>query len=263
VQKNSRLLPTPSKPQLNDIPSFLLSPVDFGNTDSGRRYSGDTNLNSVELRFASPESVQALCTGRIDIWSLALDTLPCRTAQMDISEATRYANFDNAIVRQRFCASRTALRNILGIYLNCAPDQIQLRVETDGKPQLRAASLPLFFNLTHSENRALLAVRLDHEIGLDIEMLRDIPQAKRIARRIFNRNEIEQLERSARKEKLFLELWTCMEARQKCLGRGVFGIPVNEGDVTSRTIQVGSGVCAAVSWPRQAEPHALNFIEQS
>ena len=64
-----------------------------------------------------------------------------------------------------------SLRALLGERLGLAPDDVPLSVREDGKPQLDpAARLPdLRFNLSHSGERALIAIAEGVEIGVDIE----------------------------------------------------------------------------------------------
>jgi 4'-phosphopantetheinyl transferase len=65
------------------------------------------------------------------------------------------------------------LRSRLGERLGLAPDDVPLAVRDDGKPRLvPAAGLPdLRFNLSHSGERALIAIAEGVEIGVDIERI--------------------------------------------------------------------------------------------
>ena len=69
----------------------------------------------------------------------------------------------------------------------------------------------------------MLAVRLDHPIGIDVEQMRDLPGAIDIAQRYFTPAEsrvLANLQRTARRD-AFFALWTHKEAMVKGLGVGL------------------------------------------
>ena len=58
-------------------------------------------------------------------------------------------------------------------------DPARVRYETGdhGKPRLLPGLPPLEFNLSHSEGLALIAATRDRSVGVDIERIRDMPDA--------------------------------------------------------------------------------------
>ena len=196
---------------------------------------------------------------QLDIWLLKLDDTPCRPDCLDTIETTRMKSFKYLIGRQQYCSAHTALRIILGRYLNCAAEAVPIAIHSGGKPGLDHQPPSLYFNLSHAENTALLAIRPEHEVGIDIEIVREMPNIDRIAQRTMQSHEVAELEYSGWDNKLFFELWTRMEARQKCLGRGVFGDVVSEGLVETRTMMLKDDQYAAIAWPAGAEPKFVNF----
>ncbi len=206
------------------------------------------------INWSSPPSAPELCVGRIEIWSLPLEELPCRPELLEPAESRRLARYHHASGRRQYCASRTALRNILAAYLRCRPREVPLLIKQGGKPRLAPEPPPLYFNLSHASGTALLAVCADHKVGVDVENVRKIPDTQRIARRIFNPAELEILSRNDWNLHLFYQLWTALEARQKCLGRGVFGKPVSDDSVTSRVFELTCNQYAAIAWPAD-HPH--------
>jgi 4'-phosphopantetheinyl transferase len=212
------------------------------------------------IDWRAPAEILSLQRGQLDIWLLMLDELPCHPQYLDETEAKRLNNFSYNSGRQQYCRSHTAVREILGAYLNCTPRQVPLGLSSGGKPLLNMLPTTLYFNLSHTSNTALLAVRGNHEIGIDIETIRDMPHIERIARRSFQINEIAKLEQSGWKKKMFFKLWTRMEARQKCLGRGVFGQPVEDSLVKTISFAPTTGLHAAIAWPAKTKPETINFI---
>jgi phosphopantetheine--protein transferase-like protein len=84
----------------------------------------------------------------------------------------------------------------------------------------RAGHPEIHFNVSHSADCCLLAARLGCAVGIDIEQVRDMPDALAIARRFFTRSEADLLARldgNARRN-AFFALWTHKEAAVKALG---------------------------------------------
>jgi len=216
--------------------------------------------NAIPARdWRAPPSSLSTASGQLDIWLLELDKTPCEPAWLDSTETTRLKNFRLDAARQQYCSAHTALRTILGRYLNCAPAGVPLIISPGGKPRINDRSLPIHFNLSHADNSALLAVRSGQEIGVDIENRRDLPNVEPLARRIFQDRDIALLLQSGWDKELFLALWTHMEARQKCLGRGVFGEAVDENEAESTSLILKANQCAAIAWPTGTAPNTINF----
>ena len=79
---------------------------------------------------------------------------------------------------------------ILGRLLTIRPDRVVFRSGPGGKPELAAdpdhsgPRLPRF-NVTHSDDLALIAMSLDRELGVDLERQRTISEADRIVESYF------------------------------------------------------------------------------
>jgi 4'-phosphopantetheinyl transferase len=128
--------------------------------------------------------------------------------------------------RRDLVISGAALRSILASYLGTDPGAVRFSIDEGGKPRLDAAwnAMPLSFNLSHSRGRALIAVTLEREVGVDLERLRrDLPM-DRLASRFFSPREIAAL-RSTPDElrpAAFFACWTRKEAFVKATGAGIF-----------------------------------------
>jgi 4'-phosphopantetheinyl transferase len=127
--------------------------------------------------------------------------------------------------RRRFIAGRGILRVILARYLHNNPSQIIIDYNYRGKPFLleRDKHNPLYFNLSHSEDLAIFAVTNICNIGIDVEHIRPIKDAKSIATRFFSPSENDGIKYlSEHQENLaFFNLWTCKEAWFKATGDGI------------------------------------------
>jgi 4'-phosphopantetheinyl transferase len=216
-------------------------------------------LSNPATGWRCPPEAISLQGGQLDVWLLTLDTLPCESSCLDAAETTRLNNFVHKAGQKQYCIAHTATRKILGRYLNCSPREVPLGIASSGKPYIDRYPSSLFFNLSHAGNTALLAARTEHEVGIDIEIIRDMPNTNRIAQRVFQEDEIKQLALTGGAMQKFFALWTHMEARQKCLGRGVFGEPAGENRVETRSIELEGDLCAALAWPAGAEAENFNF----
>jgi 4'-phosphopantetheinyl transferase len=170
-----------------------------------------------------------------EIWvvDLALSSTqlePCSTV-LDALERDRAARFLRPVDRARYQASHAALRLILGDALRIAPGDIRLRVSAAGKPELVESALS--FNLSHSGERALVGLTRNSAIGVDVEVVRPIPDVLRIARAHFASDEFAALAAQPPDaiNAAFFGLWTRKEAVVKALGTGL-SLPLDRFSVS-------------------------------
>ncbi len=120
---------------------------------------------------------------------------------------------------------------ILGRLLTIPPDRVVFRSGPGGKPELappgdHADPRPPRFNVTHSDDLALIAMSLDRELGIDLERERAIAEADRIVESYFTyaeQSEYVGLDRPAQAA-AFLRGWTRKEAILKARGVGLAGL---------------------------------------
>jgi 4'-phosphopantetheinyl transferase len=147
---------------------------------------------------------------------------------MSPEERQRAADFRLLEPRERFVITRGALRVLLGRYLDAAPTQVSITVDSNNKPRLADTynASDLRFNVAHSGHLALIAVTSEHEIGVDVERLREVRHAEHIARRFFHPAEIASIVAAtpANRNAAFLQCWTGKEAVLKAIGSGITGL---------------------------------------
>jgi 4'-phosphopantetheinyl transferase len=80
------------------------------------------------------------------------------------------------------------------------------------------------FNLSHSQEYALLGFTRQRQIGVDIEFIRPMPNIEQIAANTFSPQENRELENLLPEERLaaFYNYWTRKEAFIKALGKGLY-----------------------------------------
>ncbi|HLJ80654.1 MAG TPA: 4'-phosphopantetheinyl transferase superfamily protein, partial [Ktedonobacterales bacterium] len=103
-----------------------------------------------------------------------------------------------------------------------------------GKPYLASSTvrLPLQFNVSHSEECALIALAHDLELGVDIEYMRPLDDMDAIARTVFSPHERATLAAldGPRRHEAFYACWARKEAYIKAIGRGL-SFPLDNFDV--------------------------------
>lgn len=167
----------------------------------------------------------SLNRGELHLWRIELDK-PANTLADLLSpdEQERAERLLDQQGQQRFIHARSALRIILGKYLDIAPGELGFGYGEHGKPFVQDPATDLCFNLTHSHELALLAITRQAEVGIDLERPQARPNAQAIARRLFDetiQHELDKLEGSALTQ-AFYQHWTAHEAAIKTLGSGIF-----------------------------------------
>nr|MCU0624624.1 hypothetical protein [Gemmatimonadaceae bacterium] len=117
----------------------------------------------------------ALVPARIDLWTVDLAGPAPSEALLSPAERARADRFRFARDRHRYLVAHDAMRRILGAALGVAPGALVFDHGPQGKPAL-AGSPGVHFNLSHSEDLAVLAVTTRGPIGVDVEAVRPIPE---------------------------------------------------------------------------------------
>ena len=148
--------------------------------------------------------------------------------RLSAEEQQRAARFRISEARHRFLLARVMLRHQLGKEIGIVPESVFFATGKHGKPRLDipGTDQSLHFNLTHSGGFVALAIS-DDEVGIDIENLRPVSTAERLAQRFFSpeeRKHVFELDGEAR-DRAFLRIWTQKEAYLKATGLGV-GMPL-------------------------------------
>ena len=214
--------------------------------------------------------------GEIHVWSVRLDPPADRVEALgralsddEWARANRF-RFDKH--RRQYVVGRGVLRTLLAAYLGTRPELVTFSYGPRGKPFL-AESFPLspgtgeragergdgnnhlYFNLSNSDEMALVAFVRGREIGADIEYLKPMPDCEQIAERFFSESERVVLRGipAQRKEEAFFNCWTRKEAYLKAVGEGL-AAPLDSFDVTlapgepPRMLTLKGDAAAASKW---------------
>jgi len=169
--------------------------------------------------------------GQVLLWRIPLvgwsdQDLARMQKQLERVESTRLSKLRNPSAIQSFTICRSAMRGILGHYLQRDDDALTLVYNRYGKPSLTDdifKQLPLYFNLSHSGDFALFALSRDVEVGVDIECNSKSRDVLRLAQRFFHPEEYRALRQLVPEQRqlAFIRAWTRKEALAKAVGSGI------------------------------------------
>jgi 4'-phosphopantetheinyl transferase len=133
--------------------------------------------------------------------------------------------------RANYISGRALLRNLLGKYLDQSPGKITFSYSDKGKPYIKDSAVK--FNLAHSGGKAVFAIANNIEVGIDIEFMRELPDALQIAKRFFSDGEVKEFSETREGDirTAFFNCWTRKEAFIKAVGEGL-SYPLKDFAVT-------------------------------
>ncbi len=175
--------------------------------------------------------------GEVHCWPFELDTDAATLAlcyrSLCPEERARADRFAFPVHRDRFVVAHGIMRHLLAGYLGLAAPAIRLDRLVHGKPVLAGPQgRHLAFNLSHSENRAVLAVSDGREVGIDLERVRRDLDVHSLARSTFTAPEVDYLARlpADLQAAAFFRCWVAKEAVLKGEGAGL-ALPVDSFEI--------------------------------
>jgi 4'-phosphopantetheinyl transferase len=158
----------------------------------------------------------------VRMWLVDLDApgAEAGAALLSSDETARAERFAFDRHRRRFVAGRAALRRILGTETGLAPEALAFAYSPAGKPSLDGANATVHFNLSHSDQWAVVAATRIGPVGVDIEMVRPLDDVLRLAQTAFSAAELLELRSvpESRRRDAFFAGWTRKEAYIKARG---------------------------------------------
>jgi 4'-phosphopantetheinyl transferase len=198
-----------------------------------------------------------LSNGRIEVWHVkvaAPDILIHQLAPLLSSdENDRAARFQFARHRNAFVVVRGVLRGLLARYTGVSPADVIFEYGPNGKPSLPGSKIE--FNISHTQDIAVLAFTQGCALGIDVECIRPVEQMMQIAARFFSPAEAQELAAlpEEQRERAFFLCWTRKEAYIKAVGNGL-SMPLNEFQVTlkenepARFVRIGEENPVSSEW---------------
>jgi phosphopantetheinyl transferase len=142
-------------------------------------------------------------------------------------EHVRAARFRSALHARRYRAAHAGMRKVMAVHLGLAMQDWTWEAGERGKPRCTDARHG-HFNLSHSEDWAVLAWHPDAPLGVDIEWQQALPDLDRLATHHFTPAErawLHEADAATNRETRFHRLWTAKEAALKALGSGLLVAP--------------------------------------
>jgi 4'-phosphopantetheinyl transferase len=175
------------------------------------------------------------------------------------AERARAARLVFPLHRHRFAAAHAGLRRVLGTCFDRPPGGLVFAYSDRGRPRLQPEPDAGFdFNLAHSGDVGLVALAR-RTVGVDVEILRDVPGAAAIARRFFTPREVAALAplEGEAYGRGFFQAWTRKEALVKAVGTGLSALAETE-------VTLAPGEAAALlSAPEGTDAWDLFHLEPS
>lgn len=159
------------------------------------------------------------------LWQVDLDREPAvqGLAMLSDDEWAHARRFAFERDRRRFLAAHAALRQLLAQHTGLPGASLAYVHGPFGKPDLAGNAAGFHFNLSHSGPLALIALHPATNIGVDVELIRQMPDAAQLAETHFTEDECQALARlqGPERDRAFLYCWTRKEACLKAVGLGL------------------------------------------
>jgi 4'-phosphopantetheinyl transferase len=178
----------------------------------------------------SPHLVSRVSTASVAVrWLVLDDVLPDQWEQLALlledSERTRAQRFHFDRDRQAYFAAHALVRAMLsGQVPRLLPDW-RFSANVHGKPEVicEAGLPPLRFNLSHTRGLVAVALTLEHDIGIDVELVDSKRFSFDLAARTFAPEEVDILRATSAPDqpRALFAIWTLKEACIKAMGRGL------------------------------------------
>jgi len=143
-------------------------------------------------------------------------------ACLNADERQRASRFVTSELTRRFSICRGRLRMILSALLSMPHSELEFKYGSQGKPSLVSAE-DLQFNISHSQDWALMAFARKASVGVDLEFLDRRMDANAVASQLLSRSELaawQALPQTSQVDSL-LAIWVAKEAILKALGIGI------------------------------------------
>lgn len=186
---------------------------------------------SVETLAAENHSAVPLpAEDTVHVWGFSLQgndaVIDAFSRSLSEEERMRSARFIHREHGLLYVLAHGGLRALLARYTGQDPSTLQLCASAAGKPSLVGRGgqpHAIRFNLSHSHGRMLVAVAQGHEIGVDVEQIRETVEVTKLAERFFAEAEYLDVLRCSSEEqaKQFYCYWVAKEAVLKGQGMGI------------------------------------------
>ena len=199
----------------------------------------------------------------VEVWCIDLTETPAPSkseiAVLSADERARHARYLVEEPARVFALTRIALRRLLGHRLGRSPAELPIDVDPRGKPHLRFAT-KLFFNVSHCERLAAIALCDAGEVGVDVELAATVTGAPPLTASIGSAAESAWLRAHPDAVgRTLARLWVRKEAILKAVGSGLSTpmASIDLGDPVAAAGVVADVASVAVRWQDLFLPASL------
>ncbi|MDM8564852.1 4'-phosphopantetheinyl transferase superfamily protein [Candidatus Halobeggiatoa sp. HSG11] len=121
--------------------------------------------------------------------------------------------------QHQYLITRALIRSVLSHYVDIKPSAWCFSKNQYGRPEVITNTLPLRFNLSHTEGLIVCGIVLKQDIGVDVETINRKNATKDIAKRFFSTQEVIDL--YSKPTRSFFDYWTLKESYIKACGMGL------------------------------------------
>lgn len=182
------------------------------------------------MRFHPIPVCAAPSPGEVHVWRVLLtaqaESYAGLMETLSVDERQRARRYVRARDSERFVTTRGILRELLGWYLGEDPAALRFTYGDHGKPILAEPDHRwLRFNVSHSDELAIVGIATEAEIGVDVERIREEIDVNALAAHALDPAYASSLPREvAVRRRAFFAHWTQQEAYWKALGCGLSGL---------------------------------------
>ncbi len=185
-------------------------------------------LTTTDWACPSHDLFQSLRPGQVHVWRARLEDSSAQASRyrcyLSPNEIGKADRCHVPHPQYQFVVTRGILRMLLSRYVGVPPTQLRFKTQAQGKLTLLDSLVPPFqFNVSHAKGMALLAITVEHALGIDVEWVNRKVSDRAIAARYFSPRESAYLSSlpSEQFTQDFFSYWTCKEAYLKMQGRGL------------------------------------------
>jgi 4'-phosphopantetheinyl transferase len=145
-------------------------------------------------------------------------------AELSATELAESRRFRFEVHRHRFLAACFFRRRVLARYLGVRPNEVAFSYGAKGKPRLASELCSdLSFNAAEADGVSAIVVARGRNVGVDVERLRSVPEARGIVSGFGSPIEKDAFGRIRDEQQAhwFLRWWTGKEAFVKAVGEGL------------------------------------------
>lgn len=185
------------------------------------------SVKRTDLDEAIPQPVGKLGESSVHVWEVSLvvsETSFVEDRQLlSPDELARASRFHFEKDARKFTTARGRVRSILSQYTGLSPRELSFENSPQGKPSLSHPAKDIRFSVSHSGDKALIAVSLGFEVGVDIEHIRPDVETDKLAARFFSAAECSAIRALPAQCQVsaFFRCWTSKEAFLKAQGVGL------------------------------------------